>query len=56
MESEPMLPPREKILSTGKNFSSEEGGTHDAKSSRTASPTHYQLNYSAPPPPPPFMV
>ena len=28
--------------------SSEEDGTHNAASSRTASPTHYQLSYSGP--------
>ena len=33
-----------KILSTGKKFSSEEDRTYDAASSRTASPTHYQLS------------
>ena len=37
-----------KIPSTGKRFSSEEDRTHDAVSSRTASPTHYQLSYSGP--------
>ena len=41
MESEPMLTPREKSPRPEK-FSSEEDGTHDAASSRTASPTHHQ--------------
>ena len=41
MESEPMITPREKSPLPEK-FSSEEDGTHDAASSRTASPTHYQ--------------
>ena len=41
MESEPMLTPREKSTLPEK-FSSEEDRTHDAASSRTASPTHYQ--------------
>ena len=36
-----MLTPREKSPLPEK-FSSEEDGTHDAASSRTASPTHYQ--------------
>ena len=38
-----------KVPSTG---SSEEDRTHDAKSSRTASLTHYRLSYPPPPPPP----
>ena len=33
-----MLTPREKIPSTGKKFSQEEYRTHDAASSKTASP------------------
>ena len=41
MESEPMLTPRE-IFPLLKKFFSEEDWTHDAASSRTASPTHYQ--------------
>ena len=41
MESEPMLTPREKSPLSEK-FSSEEDGTHDTASLRTASPTHYQ--------------
>ena len=41
-----------KIRSTGK-FSSKKDRTHDMVPRRTASPTHYQLNYSPPPPPPP---
>ena len=47
MESEPMLTPREKspLLET---FSLEEYRTHDAASSRTASPTHYQRAIPAP--------
>ena len=36
-----------KIPSTGK-FSPEEYRIHDAASSRTVSPTHYQLSYSGP--------
>ena len=43
-----ILTPREKIPSTGKKLSTEEDRTHDAASSRTASPTHYQLSYSGP--------
>ena len=35
-----------KIPSTSKKFSSDEDRTHDAASSRTASPTHYQRTYS----------
>ena len=46
MESEPMLTPRE--ISPQPDKFSEEDGTHDAASSRTASPTHYQLSYSGP--------
>ena len=43
MESEPMLTPREKSpLPEKKKISSEEDRTHDAASSRIASPTHYQ--------------
>ena len=38
-----------KIPSTGKKLSPEEDGTHDAASSRTASPTHYQRAIPAPP-------
>ena len=38
--SEPMLTPREKSPLPDK-FSPEEDRTHDAASSRTASPTHY---------------
>ena len=41
MESEFMLTPREKSPLPEKP-SSEEDQTHDAASSRTASPTHYQ--------------
>ena len=47
MESKPMLSPREKSL-LPETFSSEEDQTYDAASSRTASPTHYQLSYSGP--------
>ena len=47
MESEPTLTPREK-KSAPEKFSSEEDRTHDVASSRTASPTHYQLSYSDP--------
>ena len=46
MESEPMLTPRKKSPLLGKKSSSEEDQTHDAASRRTASPTHYQPNYS----------
>ena len=46
MESEPMLSPREKSPVPEK-FSPEDG-THDAASSRTASPTHYQRRIPAP--------
>ena len=46
-ESEPMLTPREKS-SLPEKFSPEEDQTHDAASSRTASPTHNQLSYSGP--------
>ena len=42
VESEPMLTPREKSPLPGKKFSPEEGRTHDAASSRTERPTHYQ--------------
>ena len=41
MDSEPMLTPREDSPLQEK-FSSEEDQTHNAASSRTASPTHYQ--------------
>ena len=41
MESEPMLTPREKSP-LQEILSPEEVRTHDAASSRTASPTHYQ--------------
>ena len=47
MESEPMLAPREKSPLPEK-FSSEEDQTHDAASSRTASPLHYQRVIPAP--------
>ena len=33
---------KRKISSTGKKMSSEEDRTHEAASSRTANPTHYQ--------------
>ena len=39
--SEPMLTPMEKNALFRKKFSSEEDRTHDAASSRSASPTHY---------------
>ena len=42
MESEPTLTPREKFPLPGKKKSSEEDGTYETASSRTASPTHYQ--------------
>ena len=42
-----MLTPREKSPPP-KKFSSEEDGTHDAASSRTASPTHYHRALPAP--------
>ena len=42
-----MLTPREKSP-LPEIFSPEEDRTHDAASSRTASPTHYQLSYSGP--------
>ena len=42
-----MLTPRENSPLTEK-FSSEEDRTHDAASSRTASPTHYQRAIPAP--------
>ena len=45
VESETMLPPGEKIPSTG---GSEQDRTRDAASRRTASPTHFQLGYSGP--------
>ena len=41
MEPEPMLTPREKSPLPEK-FSPEEDQTHNAASSRTVSPTHYQ--------------
>ena len=44
---EPMLTPREKSPLLEK-FSSEEDRTHNAASSRTASPTHYQQAIPAP--------
>ena len=47
MESEPMLSPTEKST-LPEDFSSEEDGTRDAASSRTASPTHYQWAIPAP--------
>ena len=43
-----MLTPKEKSP-LPEIFSPEEDQTHDAASSRTASPTHYQLSYSCPP-------
>ena len=49
MESEPMLTPRE-ISPLPEKVSSEEGPTHDAASSRTASPTHYPRAILAPVP------
>ena len=52
MKSESMLTPREKSPLSEK-FSSAVDRTHDATSSRTASPTHYPLSYSDHPPPPP---
>ena len=42
MESEPMLTPREKSPLPEKKFPPEEGRTHDAASSRTASPAQCQ--------------
>ena len=48
MKSEPMFTPREKSPLAGKKFSSQEDRTHDAVSSRTASPIHYQVSYSGP--------
>ena len=47
MESEPMLTPREKSP-LREQFSPEEDRTHDAASSRTESPTHYQQTIPAP--------
>ena len=47
MESEPMLTPRGKNPLPEK-FSPEEDRTHDAASSRTAIPTHYQRAIPAP--------
>ena len=46
-ESEPTLTPREKYA-LQENKISEEDGNHDAASSRTASPTHYQRAIPAP--------
>ena len=43
MESEPMLSPRGKFPLLEKKFSQEEDRTQDAASSRTATPTQYQL-------------
>ena len=40
-----MLTPRKKSRLPGKQFFPEEDGTHNAESSRTASPTHCQLSY-----------
>ena len=45
MESEPMLTQNERAPLPEK-FSSKEGRTHDAASSKIASSTHYQLSYS----------
>ena len=42
VESELMLTPRGKALLPEKKISSEEDRTHDAATSRTVSPTHYQ--------------
>ena len=47
MKSEPMLTPREKST-LPEIFSPEEDRTHDAASSRTASPTHDQRAIPAP--------
>ena len=47
MESEPMFTPREKSPLLEK-FSSEEDQTHNAASSRTVRPTHYQQAIPAP--------
>ena len=47
MESEPKLSPREKS-SLPEKFSPEEDRTHDAASSRTTGPTHYQRVIPAP--------
>ena len=47
MESEPMLTPRETFPRREK-ISPDEDRTHDAASSRTASPTHYQRTIPAP--------
>ena len=49
METEPMLTPREKSPLPEK-ISPEEDRTHNAASSRTASPTHYQRTIPAPKP------
>ena len=43
-----MLTPRENSPLPKKKSSLEEDRTHDAASSRTVSPTHYQLSYSGP--------
>ena len=47
-ESEPELTPREKFPLPEKKLSPEEYRTHDAASSRTASPTYYQRAIPAP--------
>ena len=47
MESEPVLTPRKNPLYL-KKFSPEEYWTHDAASSRTTSPPHYQRAIAAP--------
>ena len=47
MKSEPLLTPREKYTLQQK-FSPDEVRTHGAASSRTESPTNYQLSYSDP--------
>ena len=47
MESEPMLTPREKSP-LSEQISPAEDQTHDAASSSTASPTHYQRAIPAP--------
>ena len=48
MKSEPMLTPREKSPLPEKKISLEEDRTHDAASSKTASPTHNQWAILAP--------
>ena len=45
VESEPMLTPMEKSCQPD---DSEDGGTFDAGTGRTVSPTHYQLRYRGP--------